>query len=169
MKTDPLAQNELDDLAFGLFRIGLHLVRSERGLGSGKDTLRIPKLSALAAVADGESIPVDKLAQAEGVQEPTMSVTLQILEAKDLVELEEDPKDGRLKHAKPTQKTQKQLVRGKRRLSIILREAEIDRARAAKLAEAVTTITSVIDAYKDKQEERRQARRRRRTPKQGGG
>jgi DNA-binding MarR family transcriptional regulator len=157
----------LDDVAFGLFRLGLHIVRSERSLGAGKGILRIPKLSALAAVVDKRSIPVDKLAQVEGVREPTISATLQVLEADKLVELDRDSEDKRVWNAQPTKKAERQLNQGKKRLATVLADAGVDKAQAAKLEDAVNTIAAVLRDFKDTQEKRRQGKQPRRTARRG--
>ncbi len=158
-----MSQYSNDDLALSLFRLGLQLVRSERSLSAGKGTLRIPKLSALAAVIDRQSVAVDALAKAEGVREPTISATLQILEAGELVILDRADDDKRVWNAKPTKKAERKLKQGKKRLAAVLDGAGVDGADAAKLTDAVDTIRAVLQSFHAAQEERQRARTQRRT------
>ncbi len=158
-----MSQPNIDDLALNLFRLGLQLVRSERSLAAGKGTLRIPKLSALAAVVDRQSVPVDTLAKAEGVREPTISATLQILEEGDLVILDRADEDKRVRNAKPTKKAERKLKQGKKRLAAVLADAGVHGDEAAKLSDAVDTIRAVLQSFQAAQEERQRERIRRRT------
>lgn len=162
MTNQQLASIDLDDLALSLFRLGLHLVRQERGIAGGKGTLRIPKLSALAAVADAESVQVHMLASAEGVREPTMSSTVGVLVEAKLVRLEQDPNDDRSVRVLPTETGTKQLVREKRRLASLLREVDLDAARIHKARDAVETLIGIVADYQRKQQTRKEALRSRR-------
>ena len=162
-----MTSTRLDDLALRIFRLGLRLVRSERSLGTPRGTLRIPKLSALATVVDQQSVAVDKLAKAEGVREPTISATLQVLEAGELVTLDRTDEDKRVRNAKPTERAERQLKKGKRRLAAVLHDAGVGEAECAKLEEAVATIHAVLRSFQDVQEERQRKRVRRRTVRQG--
>jgi DNA-binding MarR family transcriptional regulator len=60
-------------------------------------------------VVDRQSVPVDTLAKAEGVREPNISATLQILEEGDLVIMDRADEDKRVWNAKPTKKAERKL------------------------------------------------------------
>ena len=83
------------ELADRLHSAAIHVLRrvaredAASGLGG-------PALSALSVVVFGGPLSLGKLAEAERVRPPTMTRTVQGLEAAGLVRREQDPDDGRI-------------------------------------------------------------------------
>lgn len=89
------------DLADRLHSAAIHVLRrvaredTASGLGG-------PALSALSVVVFGGSITLGKLAEAERVRPPTMTRTVQGLEAAGLVRREQDEEDRRIVNVQAT-------------------------------------------------------------------
>jgi len=66
--------------------------------------LGAPALSALSVIVFGGPLSLGRLAEAERVRPPTMTRTVQGLEAAGLVEREPDPADGRVVNVRATRK-----------------------------------------------------------------
>jgi DNA-binding MarR family transcriptional regulator len=83
------------DLADRLHSAAIHVLRrvaredAASGLGG-------PALSALSVVVFGGPVSLGRLAEAERVRPPTMTRTVQGLEAAGLVRRDSDPNDGRI-------------------------------------------------------------------------
>jgi DNA-binding MarR family transcriptional regulator len=93
--------NRTVDLADRLHSAAIHVLRrvaredAASGLGG-------PALSALSVVVFGGPLSLGRLAEAERVRPPTMTRTVQGLEAAGLVEREADPNDGRIVNIRAT-------------------------------------------------------------------
>ena len=91
------------DLADRLHSAAIHILRrvaredTASGLGG-------PALSALSVVVFGGAITLGKLAEAERVRPPTMTRTVQGLEAAGLVRREQDPGDRRIVNVHATRR-----------------------------------------------------------------
>ncbi len=91
------------ELADRLHSAAIHVLRrvaredTASGLGG-------PALSALSVVVFGGPLSLGKLAEAEQVTPPTMTRTVQGLEAEELVRREKDEWDGRIVNIHATQK-----------------------------------------------------------------
>jgi DNA-binding MarR family transcriptional regulator len=91
------------ELADRLHSAAIHVLRrvaredAASGLGG-------PALSALSVVVFGGPASLGRLAQAERVRPPTMTRTVQGLEAAGLVRRDPDPNDGRIVHITATEK-----------------------------------------------------------------
>jgi DNA-binding MarR family transcriptional regulator len=90
-------------LADRLHSAAIHVLRrvaredAASGLGG-------PALSALSVVVFGGPLSLGRLAEAERVRPPTMTRTVQALEASALVRREPDPNDGRIANISATPK-----------------------------------------------------------------
>jgi DNA-binding MarR family transcriptional regulator len=134
MRKSPVPKELREETALSLFRSALRLVRRERTLGRPAGALRIPKLSALDVVARNGGITVEGLAEVEGVREPTMSDTLDVLFDQDLVEPVTDPGDRRLVRVRLTERGRSQLSRDKRRLAGLLQRVSTEEIGALQTA-----------------------------------
>lgn len=91
------------ELADRLHSAAIHVLRrvaredTASGLGG-------PALSALSVVVFGGPLSLGKLAEAEQVTPPTMTRTVQGLEAAELVRREKDESDGRIVNIHATEK-----------------------------------------------------------------
>ena len=95
--------NRQVELADRLHSAAIHVLRrvaredAATGLGA-------PALSALSVIVFGGPLSLGRLAEAERVRPPTMTRTVQGLEAAGLVEREPDPADGRVVNVRATRK-----------------------------------------------------------------
>ena len=95
--------NRSIELADRLHSAAIHVLRrvaredAASGLGG-------PALSALSVVVFGGPLSLGRLAEAERVRPPTMTRTVQALEAFALVQRESDPNDGRIVNISATPK-----------------------------------------------------------------
>jgi len=95
--------NRSIELADRLHSAAIHVLRrvaredAASGLGG-------PALSALSVVVFGGPLSLGRLAEAERVRPPTMTRTVQALEAFALVQREPDPNDGRIVNISATPK-----------------------------------------------------------------
>ena len=128
------------DLGLRLFRSALLLVRAERSLGDARTTLRIPKLSALASVAQDSPRELEEVAQAEGVTEPTMYDTLTKLAKRDYIVAFRRRQDRRRRNVHVTERGRVQLNAEKKRLATFLRGVTPEEAQT------VGAALEIIDA-----------------------
>jgi DNA-binding MarR family transcriptional regulator len=134
------------ELADRLHSAAIHVLRrvaredSASGLGG-------PALSALSVVVFGGPLSLGKLAEAEQVRPPTMTRTVQGLEAAGLVEREPDERDGRIVNIRATAKGVEtlQAARARRVAALAASLAELGERdlrtleRAAELMERVAS------------------------------
>jgi DNA-binding MarR family transcriptional regulator len=84
-----------------------------------------PQASALAVVVHAKRIKVSDLATLEQVSRPTISKTVQDLEAAGLVRRQQDAQDGRVSWLEPTRKGEALLAEGQaRRIAPLVRQLE---------------------------------------------
>jgi len=97
------SEPHLIELADRLHSAAIHVLRrvARQDAASG---LGGPALSALSVVVFGGPISLGRLAEAERVRPPTMTRTVQALEAVGLVRREPDPTDRRVVNLSPTGK-----------------------------------------------------------------
>ena len=95
--------NRSIELADRLHSAAIHVLRrvAKEDAASG---LGGPALSALSVVVFGGPLSLGRLAEAERVRPPTMTRTVQALEAFALVQREPDPNDGRIVNISATPK-----------------------------------------------------------------
>ena len=93
--------NRATTLADRLHSAAIHVLRrvAREDAASG---LGAPALSALSVVVFGGPMSLGRLAEAERVRPPTMTRTVQGLEAAGLVRREQDPEDRRVVHIQAT-------------------------------------------------------------------
>jgi DNA-binding MarR family transcriptional regulator len=109
------------ELADRLHSAAIHVLRrvarqdSASGLGG-------PALSALSVVVFGGPISLGRLAEAERVTPPTMTRTVQGLEAAGLVRREPEPTDGRIVNLHPTPRGVQVLQQARTRRVAVLAE-----------------------------------------------
>ena len=96
----PNASPEIE-LADRLHSAAIHMLRRV-AREDAKSGLGAPALSALSVIVFGGPISLGRLAEAERVRPPTMTRTVQALEAAGLVRREADPGDGRVVRLRAT-------------------------------------------------------------------
>jgi DNA-binding MarR family transcriptional regulator len=149
------------DLGLRLFRSALLLVRAERSLGDARTTLRIPKLSALASLAEGSPRELEEVAQAEGVTEPTMYDTLTKLAKREYVVAFRRRQDRRRRNVHLTDRGRVQLRAEKERLAAFLRDVSPEEAKTVAAAlEIIDACLRRLDAQIGQQNERARGRLR---------
>jgi DNA-binding MarR family transcriptional regulator len=98
--SSPIRQTDLADrLHSAAIHVLRHVAREDAASGLGG-----PALSALSVVVFGGPISLGRLAEAERVRPPTMTRTVQGLEAAGLVRREADANDGRIVNIRATPK-----------------------------------------------------------------
>jgi DNA-binding MarR family transcriptional regulator len=108
-----------------LHSAAIHILRGLRQADRASG-LSGPRLSALSVIVFGGPIRMTELARAEQVQGPTMTLIVRGLSRAGLVELSEDPEDGRARRVRATAKGRMLLQAARER-------------RVAQLARAVAT------------------------------
>lgn len=140
------------EFAFRLFRTAVHLVRLERVLSS-RGALRLPKLTALAAIeADGE-VQTELLAQRESVSQPTMINTITVLARRRLVWRQRSTlQRARGRGVRLTAKGRAQLDAEKRRLSALTEQLSPQELHILEEAVAILEREALRLQQRDRQE-----------------
>jgi DNA-binding MarR family transcriptional regulator len=101
-----------EDIAFRLHWVAIHLLRRirKRDVESG---LTGPQLSALSVFGFGGRRTLGELAAAEQVSRPTITRLVASLEAKGLVEREQDTADRRVTWVRATERGREMMERGR--------------------------------------------------------
>lgn len=147
------------ELGLRLFRSALLLVRAERSLGDARTTLRIPKLSALASVAEDSPRELEEVAQAEGVTEPTMYDTLTKLAKREYIVAFRRRRDRRRRNVHVTARGRLQLNAEKERLAAFLRDLSPEEAQTVGAAlEIIDACLRRLDEQVVQQNERARGR-----------
>jgi DNA-binding MarR family transcriptional regulator len=161
------SRQEFQELTFRVFRTAQRIIRAERRLGDARDSLRIPKLTALDTLAAASpSLEVEQLAAREGVTEPAMSNTLALLAERKLVVGYRVRSDRRRRNVHLTEDGLRQLGQEKLRLAALL--AGIQPAEEAVIRSAVQILEERLTALYDQLDSRRsEARQRLSQPPRG--
>lgn len=125
------------DVADRLHSAAIHVLRSV-AREDERSGLTAARLSALSVVVFAGPLSLRDLATAERVQAPTITRTVQGLEAAGLVTRDEDPQDGRVVRIRATPKGRRvlQAARARRVRKLAQRLATLDRESVATLDEA---------------------------------
>lgn len=132
------------DLADRLHSAAIHLLRRvaredpASGLGG-------PALSALSVIVFGGPISLGRLAEAERVRPPTMTRTVQSLEAAGLIRREADPEDGRVVRLSATPRGRRTLHSAReRRVAALARDLESLSPQQLRMLEGATEVLDGI-------------------------
>ena len=135
------------DLADRLHSAAIHLLRRvaredpASGLGG-------PALSALSVIVFGGPISLGRLAEAERVRPPTMTRTVQSLEAAGLIRREADPEDGRVVRLSATPRGRRVLHAAReRRVAALARDLESLSAEQLRTLERATEVLAGIASW----------------------
>jgi DNA-binding MarR family transcriptional regulator len=106
------------------------------------ESLSPTEMSVLGTLARCGSATPGELARREHVQPPSMTRIVALLEAKELVRLEQHPEDRRQKVVTPTERAEAMLEESRRRRNVWLSRlaGELDEEEWAKLREAAPVL-----------------------------
>jgi DNA-binding MarR family transcriptional regulator len=135
-----------EELADGLVTTAVRLTRRLRAEDRGA-RLTGPQASALAVVVYSRRIKVSDLATLEQVSRPTISKTVQDLEAAGLVRRSQDAHDGRVSWLEPTRKGETLLADGQaRRIAPLVRQlASLSAEDRKLLSKALALLRALTD------------------------
>lgn len=126
-----------------LHSAAIHILRGLRQADRASG-LSGPRLSALSVIVFGGPIRMTALAGAEQVKAPTMTLMVRGLVRAGLVELIDDPEDGRAKRVKATAKGRALLQAARER-----RVAQLTKAVASKPSEDVRLLARAAELMEE--------------------